>query len=201
MAVAILKGEAMDTRKGWWRPARHRLGWDWLRGRFDANLDGWLDRAELPEAGKYFERLDFNSDGVISAPDFEPARDAFSGGARSLFRKLDRDSNGRVSRDELNRFFDRADGEKLGFLTPEDLGKALSDPGASKAGEGGGDEPSPWQMLSMLASGQLGSLSEGPLVGGLAPDFTLKTRDGKSSFTLASSRGKKPVVLIFGSFT
>jgi thiol-disulfide isomerase/thioredoxin len=34
-----------------------------------------------------------------------------------------------------------------------------------------------------------------------APDFTLRSPDGKSSFHLADLRGVKPVVLIFGSYT
>lgn len=38
-------------------------------------------------------------------------------------------------------------------------------------------------------------------VGELAPDFTLITQDGKSKMSLSDSRGKKPVVLIFGSYT
>jgi hypothetical protein len=38
-------------------------------------------------------------------------------------------------------------------------------------------------------------------VGDPAPDFTLITRDGKAKVTLSDYRGKKPVVLIFGSYT
>lgn len=43
---------------------------------------------------------------------------------------------------------------------------------------------------------------EGTLVvGDAAPDFTLATPDGKTKVTLSSFRAKKPVVLIFGSYT
>jgi hypothetical protein len=34
-----------------------------------------------------------------------------------------------------------------------------------------------------------------------APDFRLRTLDGKSEVSLASFRGQRPVVLIFGSYT
>jgi peroxiredoxin len=34
-----------------------------------------------------------------------------------------------------------------------------------------------------------------------APDFTLPAQDGKSRVTLSSFRGKRPVVLVFGSYT
>ena len=38
-------------------------------------------------------------------------------------------------------------------------------------------------------------------VGDLAPDFTLQTVDRKSEVRLASFRGDRPVVLVFGSYT
>lgn len=38
-------------------------------------------------------------------------------------------------------------------------------------------------------------------VGDRAPDFTLTTRDGKYRVKLSSYKNKKPVVLIFGSYT
>jgi hypothetical protein len=37
--------------------------------------------------------------------------------------------------------------------------------------------------------------------GDMAPDFRLKTRDGKSEVALSSFRGSRPVVLVFGSYT
>lgn len=38
-------------------------------------------------------------------------------------------------------------------------------------------------------------------VGDQAPDFTLPDQTGKMNFTLSSYQGKKPVVLVFGSYT
>jgi hypothetical protein len=38
-------------------------------------------------------------------------------------------------------------------------------------------------------------------VGDMAPDFELKTADETSRVRLSSSRGQKPVVLVFGSYT
>lgn len=40
-----------------------------------------------------------------------------------------------------------------------------------------------------------------PKVGDVAPTFKLKSLDGKSETDLASFKGKKPVVLFFGSYT
>lgn len=43
---------------------------------------------------------------------------------------------------------------------------------------------------------------EGPLkTGDAAPDFDLQTLDRKSRVRLSSFRGKKPVMLVFGSYT
>ena len=38
-------------------------------------------------------------------------------------------------------------------------------------------------------------------IGATAPDFKLKTMDGNSEVQLSSFRGKRPVVLVFGSYT
>lgn len=40
-----------------------------------------------------------------------------------------------------------------------------------------------------------------PLVADLAPVFKLKSLDGKSETDVASFRGKRPVLLFFGSYT
>ena len=42
---------------------------------------------------------------------------------------------------------------------------------------------------------------EAPKVGDTAPLFTLKTLDGKREVSLDSFRGKRPVMVIFGSYT
>ncbi len=38
-------------------------------------------------------------------------------------------------------------------------------------------------------------------VGDAAPDFKLKTKDGSHEVQLSSFKGKRPVVLVFGSYT
>lgn len=40
-----------------------------------------------------------------------------------------------------------------------------------------------------------------PKVGAMAPGFTLRTVDGKKKQRLSTYKGKKPVALIFGSYT
>ena len=42
---------------------------------------------------------------------------------------------------------------------------------------------------------------QAPRTGDLAPDFTLTDSSGTETVTLSDFRGKKPVALVFGSFT
>ena len=43
--------------------------------------------------------------------------------------------------------------------------------------------------------------AKAPRAGDMAPDFTLYDIEGKNSVTLSSFRGKKPIALVFGSYT
>ncbi len=52
-----------------------------------------------------------------------------------------------------------------------------------------------------LMSGQKALDAKAPRAGDMAPDFTLYDIEGKDSVTLSDFRGKKPVALVFGSFT
>jgi Ca2+-binding EF-hand superfamily protein len=217
MAIAILRDEAMDPAKGWWASGGKLHDWTWLRERFDRDRGGRIERGELPLDDAQWNVLDRDLDGVISAGDFD-----FSAGAlrpspaRALFERLDEDSNGRVTLEELKDLFRRADSLGLGFLTQDDLQSALADresPPRPARDQYREEEPSPWRMLLMLFSGQLGSLAEGPRVGNIAPDFRLPALDRNAGallsasaslfplVSLSASRGRKPVVLVFGSFT
>ena len=118
--------------------------------------------------------------------------------ARMMFGLFDRDTNGRISRDEWEAFFKKAATGK-DHLTPDDLREMMFPPPAKPDPSDRG--PSPLMLLRGLYDGEIGSLHEGPRLNAKAPDFTLKTEDGKKSITLSDYRGKKPVVLIFGSFT
>ncbi len=43
--------------------------------------------------------------------------------------------------------------------------------------------------------------SQAPKIGDVAPDFLLKDSNGDNPVRLSDFKGKKPVALIFGSFT
>ena len=220
MAVAILKDDFMRPGAGWWKPSAKRFDWNWLSERFDANKDGKVDRDELPgdvaKAEQLFERLDRDGDGKLMPADFDytdpnPAtmnmaamKDKMS---NQLFSRLDKDSNGRVTMQELAEFFRYGDKEELEFLTPEDLRFAMEPPPSKKPASEPDNNPAsagpstPAAALKMFLRGDMGWLTSGPQLGDVAPDFTLPTHDGSAKVTLSDSFGKRPVVLVFGSFT
>jgi hypothetical protein len=201
LASAILSGSDLGPGAGWFHAGKSRYDWKWLAARYDADGDGVITRKEFTGPAELFDRLDRNRDGVLTPDDFDWSdrapfqRDAAT--TRMLFGRMDRDSNGRISREEWDEFFKKAAKGK-DHLTPDDLREALFPPTPRQIGGGG---PSPAMLLRGMLDGEIGSIHEGPGLNQKAPDFTLKTEDGKQAVTLSQFRGKKPVVLIFGSFT
>jgi Ca2+-binding EF-hand superfamily protein len=206
MLIQLLQEKEMRPPFGWFQPSVQKFDYTWLAAKFDANSDGLIDKSELPQdtpnLDQVFSRLDRDADGQLQRSDFD-----YAGGqpatmpqaiSQSLFSLLDRDTNGRISQEELNEFFSRADKDKTGFLIAEDLHLEFAKELSSRTS--GGDGPSSEQMLAMFFRGELGLWEPGPRLGEEAPDFTLPTHDGRRTVTLSQCRGK-PVILIFGSFT
>jgi hypothetical protein len=203
MLWAVANGSQMGPGEGWFHPGTSRYSWKWLAARYDPKKKGRITRQEFKGPGALFDRLDRNHDGVLTADDFDwSERSPFlrqNQMADMWFYRLDTNSNGRISKEEWDSFFARAAKGKK-YVTPEDLRAALAPP-ARPSGSKGGGGPSPLILVKGLLSGELGSFHEGPGLGDPAPDFQLPTPDGKKRYRLSQFRGKKPVVLIFGSFT
>ncbi len=205
MLVAILKGEPPVAGFGWFHPSQSAYGWKWLADRYDANRDGAISKKEFPGPAELFERLDRNHDGRLTPEDFDwsprspLAREEQL--AERLFRRSDANTNGRVSADEWQALFKQAAHGK-DYLTAEDLRALLfpPPPPGDRRGPPPG-MPSRLTLLLGLLNGEIGSASEGPKLGAVAPDFRLKLHDGDKEVSLSDYRGKKPVVLVFGSFT
>jgi hypothetical protein len=202
MFQAVAAGSSMGPGDGWFHPGQTSRGWDWVRDHYDANHDGKVTRAEFGGPAEFFDRLDRDRDGILTAADFDWSdRSALareSGQVERWARLMDANSNGRISRQEWESFFARA-AQGKDYLTPDDLREALRPPPVSRRTGGGG--PSPAVMIFGLLTGELGSMHEGPPVGARAPDFTLHTQDGRREIRLSDFQGHKPVVLVFGSFT
>ncbi|QEH33718.1 transaldolase/EF-hand domain-containing protein [Aquisphaera giovannonii] len=203
MYTAILDDEEMGPQYGWFRSAvtQSRYGWDATRKRYDKDGDAKIARNEFPGRDADFARLDLDRDGAVTKDDFDKA--AAPVGASPglmLFSRADRDGNGKVTREEIDRFFKAADTDGHGFLTRSDLEAALPMPSPSRA-MSPGDRPNKAMLIRGLFKQEVGSLQPGPKLDETAPDFTLRTNDGKSEVTLSKLVGPKPVVLIFGNFT
>jgi hypothetical protein len=204
MITAVLNGSDMGPGEGWFHPGQGRYGWKWLADRYDANQDGVIALREFGGSTDDFLRLDRDHNGVLTADDFDWSekspymRKIMM--AQSWFRMIDRNSNGRVSRDEWEAFFNKMAKERE-YITPDDLRDALFPAQPYQKPGQAPDEPPALLLLTGLFEGELGSLFPGPSLGQEAPGFTLPREDGKGTIALAELLGKKPIVLVFGSFT
>jgi EF hand domain-containing protein len=206
MVWAIAHGSQMGPGEGWFHSGVGRYDWKWLAAQHGVDPDGGkITRQEFKGSADLFDRLDRDHDGELTAEDFDWSdRSSYmraSGQLRPWFRALDANSNGRISRAEWDEFFAKGSKGKS-YLSPDDLREMLNPPQKKdKDKDKSKDEPSPWIFIKGLLSSELGSFHEGPKLGDRAPDFTLKTQDGRQEIRLSQFRGQKPVVLIFGSFT
>ncbi len=205
MLVAILRGSQLNGTDGWFGPAESRYSWAWLAERH--GIDPKAKTGEIPKEkfrgpAILFDRLDRDGDGKIRASDLDWSdRNPYVQQANMLnrlFRRMDASGDGRMTREEMDAFFKAVAGDKDHF-TADDLRQAMIPRGPS--GFSPGEGPSIPVLVRGLFAGEIGSISEGPKVGEAAPDFTLKTTDGKETVRLSKLIGPKPVVLIFGNFT
>ncbi len=203
MLAAILRGSDMGMGGGWFGPAKQRYDWKWVASKHKVDDDQSLSQQDFQGDLLHFERLDRNGDGVLEKDDFDwtPSSPFMreQGVANGIFRRMDNGQDGKVSREELLAFFDKAKGNssELGI---DAFRRSLS-LGNSGGGYFPGDEPTPERLMRGFFASELGSLQEGPAPGESAPDFELTTQDGTRTIRLKDWVGKKPVVLIFGNFT
>jgi len=189
---------------GWFHPGQSRYSRKWLLERMDRDHDGIVSKQEFTGTPQLFDRLDRDHDCRLTATDFD-----WSDAAPihrqmrlsySFFLRADAAHNEKITAAEWQSLFKQAAGGK-DSLSREELHALLFPPSPLPPKNPMADMPSPGVLLKGLFNGEIGSFHEGPAVGRLAPDFTLRTPDGDKSIRLTRFRGKKPVVLVFGSFT
>ena len=101
-----------------------------------------------------------------------------------LIQMFDRNKDGKISKDEFPgpvEDFKRLDKNGDGYIN-----KSEDPKGPPPGGPPSGRPP---------------RVDKGPKVGDMAPTFKLMSLDGKEEFDLEAFRGKKPVVLFFGSYS
>ena len=190
MLVGILDDEPMGTSMGWFRTAVAQTRFDWAasRKRFDRDGDGRVARAEFPGDAADFSRLDRDHDKALTAADFDFSGNSLASSPGGLvFMRADADGNGKVTREEINAFFKATDSGGEGFLSLSDLQEAFSPPPppARSSASASSGRPSKATLVRGLFRQEVGSLQPGPRLDESAPDFTLKTNDGKSEITLS----------------
>ncbi len=203
LADIVVVGDRLGGNDGWFRKAATRTRFDWksTRSALDRDGDGSIARAEFAGSDADFARLDLDRDGSLTAADFDFSPQPAPPGL-SLFGRADRDGNGNITREEFESVFRAMDSGGLGFLSRADIEQALTPPPriarGVPAGQGGPTRPT---LLRSFVRRELGAFPPGPSLDDAAPDFTLRTVDGKEEVTLSKLIGPKPVVLIFGNFT
>lgn len=201
MLIAIARGSQMGPGSGWFGPAQGRYSWTWLAKLLDVPESESITTAAFKGTPEIFNRLDRNKDGQVAAADFDWSdRNPYvqqSYIVNRLFRRIDQQGDGRLTRDELLTFFDKVSQGK-DFIRSEDLRDALI---GGPSGFLPGDAPNQQVLIRGLLLGEVGSLNEGPQVDAVAPDFELMTQDGSRKIRLSEQIGSKPIVLVFGNFT
>jgi hypothetical protein len=202
MLTGILRGDMLQGGPAWFHPGQSAYSCRWLVARYDADHDGGIGLKEWPGPRALFERLDRDHDGRLTPVDFDWSDDAPLNKqidlANQLFRRAAKDGDDHLTAEEWQKLFKKASGGKK-TLTRDQLHALLFPPPPRDRPRMA--MPSRWTLLRGLLSGEVGSALEGPAVGQPGPEFTLPTHDAKRLIRLCDYRGRKPVVLIFGSFT
>ncbi len=181
------------------RTGESRFGWKWLAARYDKEATGKLLPDRFPGTAEVFARLDRNWDGKLTPQDFDWSESGTLNlqkeTAFALFKSADKNSDGRLTADEWQAVFAKAvkDG---GSLNDFELEQLIFLPAVKKA-----ERQTRSKGVESFLERQRKESRKAPELGDLAPDFSLRSPDGQASVQLSSFQGKRPVVLIFGSFT
>lgn len=175
-----------------------RYGWKWLAARYDKDAAGEVTRHRFPGSEAAFICLDRNWDGKLTPLDFDWSENGVLSRQKettfALFKSADTNSDGRLTAEEWQAVFARAVKEG-GTLNDLELEQLIFLPAVKKA-----ERQARSKGVESFLERQKKS-KKAPELGELAPDFSLRSPDGQTSVQLSSFQGKRPVVLIFGSFT
>ncbi len=197
----ILKGSTLGPDDGWFPLAKAttRFDWQYAKDRYDSNADDRIEPSEFPASEADFKRLDRTNDGKLTAADLEFTQNSLMMSPGSmLYGRTDIDANGKVSKEEFLKFFDKLAGGAE-FIALDDFREELPIP-QNRPSSLRPDSPSKSTLVVALKNQELGSLQSGPQLNDPAPDFTLTSLDNKV-VQLSAVVPERPTVLIFGNFT
>ncbi len=144
------EGKAAAAAAGGGRQARDPVArFKSMLEQWDANGDGQLSRDEWQGREEQFAQLDNNGDGIITEQEFADAMAQMMRArnpVQGMVDAIDTDADGRMSEEEWAAFFAAADANGDGFLSQDELMKALRPPrpdGPAPAGPRDGDAPPP----------------------------------------------------------
>ena len=112
---------------------------------------------------------------------------------KRLFDQFDSNSDDVIEKAELKVVSQRIRARRPGQRRPSQGRPGQRRPGQGRPGQGRPGQGRPGQGQT-----RAGDIAK---EGRKAPDFKLKTLDGKQEVTLSSFAGKKPVIIFFGSYT
>lgn len=200
--------------------------WTEVRKRHDLDGDGQVTSLEYTRGERRFANYDRNGDGVLDETDF-PEDTHFNGFNHMILRYADTDENEEVSAEEWTAFQASLDGNGDGRVEKEevqegiggwtndwplfllsfdqdgdgdfdevDLATTFRDQDYNGDGVLAGAEMRGWQTTMEYGEG------EPPAAGEDAPIFALPfAHDPMKLFRLDDPERKRPVALIFGSYT
>jgi Ca2+-binding EF-hand superfamily protein/mono/diheme cytochrome c family protein len=176
---------------------------------FDKNSDGVISGDEMNSAA-YLRTLDADKNGTLTRDEalqsVRKAQNLVGGSdASSLFKRLDKDGDGRLTEEELpnKKWFTGLDTDKDGSVTLDEAIKTLA-PLRKRGAAGGGtttgspiqpanEDPSFKEAPQFLKGGEHG-------VGRMVEDLVLKTLDG-DEVKLSAAAGKNGLVIALFSST
>jgi thiol-disulfide isomerase/thioredoxin len=202
MLIAILRGSQLNGTDGWFGPSQSRYSWNWLAARSGVDATKAITLKEFTGPQGLFTQLDRDGDGRITAGDLDWSdRSPYVMQANlysRFFRRMDGNGDGKLTKEEFDMAFQMLSRNGDSF-TADQFRRMMIPRGTGSFSAG--DAPTTPMLVKALFGNEIGSMTEGPNLGDAAPDFTLKSADGKKDVTLSKLFGEKPTVLCFGNFT
>ena len=135
MLIAIARGSRMGPGDGWFHPGQSRYGWKWLAEKHGIRPGESIPAAKFAGPAALFARLDRNKDGVLRADDFDWSERTLYAQQTMMtefwFGQVNKAGDGRLTREEWLKFFDKAAAGK-DHLTTDNLARPCS-PGWGRA--------------------------------------------------------------------